>query len=183
MTLAMSLGMTVGYRKTLWMITGALLGLILATLLTCLGIAGIFQSSPTIFFVLKTLGGTYLCYLGYQIWKSKVATIKSKERSEIVPLKAQSLFIKGFLSVVANPKGWAFFISLLPPFIDQNKPLAGQLAVLIPIILTLEFGAMSLYAAGGSEFKRLIGNPRNVALLNKISGTLIIAVGIWLFFS
>jgi threonine/homoserine/homoserine lactone efflux protein len=35
----------------------------------------------------------------------------------------KQLAIQGFVTAVANPKGWAFFIALLPPFIDYQQPI------------------------------------------------------------
>lgn len=91
--------------------------------------------------------------------------------------------MQGFVTAIANPKGWAFMISLLPPFIDQSADLAPQLIVLVSIILVFEFICMTLYATGGKGLKRLLGQSQNVRLLNRIAGTLMMGVGVWLFMS
>ncbi|OBX36897.1 homoserine/homoserine lactone efflux protein [Halomonas elongata] len=88
--------------------------------------------------------------------------------------------MQGFVTAVANPKGWAFFVALLPPFLDASRPLAGQLAVLVALILTIEFLALVTYATGGQTLRHLLGQSRNVRLLNRIAGTLMVGVGIWL---
>ena len=74
-------------------------------------------------------------------------------------------------------------ISLLPPFINQNAALAPQLIVLVSIILMFEFICMSLYATGGKGLKRLLRQSKNVRLMNRIAGTLMMGVGIWLLMS
>lgn len=74
-------------------------------------------------------------------------------------------------------------ISLLPPFIDKSAPLPPQLLLLVGIILISEFVCMTLYATGGKGLKRLLGQSQNVRRLNRIAGSLMIGVGIWLFFS
>ncbi len=88
--------------------------------------------------------------------------------------------LQGFVTAVANPKGWAFFVALLPPFLDASRSLGGQLAVLIAIILLIEFLCLLLYAAGGKGLRRMLGESGNVRLLNRIAGTLMVGVGVWL---
>jgi threonine/homoserine/homoserine lactone efflux protein len=93
------------------------------------------------------------------------------------------LSINGFVTAIANPKGWAFFITLLPSFVIAEQPLLPQLSVMIAIILVLEFTSLLLYASGGKALRHLLLNKHNVRLLNRISGTLMILVGCWLAIS
>ncbi|MCE7610718.1 LysE family transporter, partial [Vibrio fluvialis] len=93
------------------------------------------------------------------------------------------LIVQGFVTAIANPKGWAFMISLLPPFIDQSASLTPQLIFLVSIIMVSEFVCMTLYATGGKGLKRALGKSQNVRVMNRVSGSLMMAVGIWLFVS
>ena len=88
--------------------------------------------------------------------------------------------IIGFITAIANPKGWAFMISLLPPFINIDKSVSHQMIVLIGIILCTEFISMLAYATGGKSLRLFLSKGNNVRFLNRIAGTLMIAVGIWL---
>jgi threonine/homoserine/homoserine lactone efflux protein len=90
------------------------------------------------------------------------------------------LILQGFVTAVANPKGWAFFIALLPPFLDFGRPVAPQLSLLLSIILSMELCCLVLYALGGSVARALLASRSNVRLLNRIAGTLIIGIGLWL---
>lgn len=87
---------------------------------------------------------------------------------------------QGFITAIANPKGWAFMISLLPPFINIDKSVSHQMIVLIGIILCTEFISMLAYATGGKSLRLFLSKGNNVRFLNRIAGTLMIAVGIWL---
>jgi threonine/homoserine/homoserine lactone efflux protein len=42
---------------------------------------------------------------------------------------------------------------------------------------------MTLYATGGKGLKRALGKSQNVRVMNRVSGSLMMAVGIWLFVS
>ncbi|MBR9875055.1 MAG: LysE family translocator [Vibrionaceae bacterium] len=183
MTLALTLGMSVGYRRALWMMMGELAGVALVSISAVLGIAAIMLNYPWLFIVLKFLGGAYLLYLGIEMWRSRGKLAINLETASALPQGNWNLVIQGFVTAIANPKGWAFMISLLPPFIDQNAALAPQLAVLISIILMFEFLCMSLYATGGKGLKRVLGHSKNVRLMNRVAGTLMIGVGVWLLMS
>ena len=138
---------------------------------------------PDIFTIFKYIGGAYLCYLGVQMWLSRgkmaVSACNSKKSFAI---SNKALAIQGFVTAIANPKGWAFFISLLPPFINQTQPLVPQISILLFIILSLEFICLIIYASGGSTLRKFLQKSDNVKLMNKIAGTLMICVGIWLAF-
>jgi len=183
MTLALTLGMSVGYKRTLWMMAGELVGVGLVAVAAVLGIAAVMLNYPWLFVALKLIGGGYLFYLGVQMWRSRGKLAINMDDSPSAPQSDWDLVVQGFVTAIANPKGWAFMISLLPPFIDQNADLAPQLVVLVAIILCFEFICMTLYATGGKGLKRVLGHSQNVRLMNRIAGTLMMAVGVWLLLS
>ncbi|WP_282150237.1 LysE family translocator [Vibrio diabolicus] len=183
MTLALTLGMSIGYRRTLWMMIGELVGVALVSVSAVLGIAAIMLNYPWMFIALKFIGGGYLLYLGVEMWRSRGKLAINVDNLEKTKSGNVALIMQGFVTAIANPKGWAFMISLLPPFIDQNAALAPQLIVLVSIILLFEFICMSLYATGGKGLKRVLGQSKNVRLMNRIAGTLMMGVGVWLLLS
>ncbi|HHF2950761.1 TPA: LysE family translocator [Vibrio diabolicus] len=183
MTLALTLGMSIGYRHTLWMMIGELVGVALVSVSAVLGIAAIMLNYPWMFIALKFIGGGYLLYLGVEMWRSRGKLAINVDNLEKPRSGNVALIMQGFVTAIANPKGWAFMISLLPPFIDQNAALAPQLIVLVSIILLFEFICMSLYATGGKGLKRVLGQSKNVRLMNRIAGTLMVGVGVWLLLS
>ncbi|HHF3110777.1 TPA: LysE family translocator [Vibrio diabolicus] len=183
MTLALTLGMSIGYRRTLWMMIGELVGVALVSVSAVLGIAAIMLNYPWMFIALKFIGGGYLLYLGVEMWRSRGKLAINVDNLEKPKSGNVALIMQGFVTAIANPKGWAFMISLLPPFINQNAALAPQLIVLVSIILLFEFICMSLYATGGKGLKRVLGQSKNVRLMNRIAGTLMMGVGVWLLLS
>jgi threonine/homoserine/homoserine lactone efflux protein len=180
MTLAMTMGMTLGVKRTLWMMLGELIGVGLVALLSVVGVAAIMLKYPSVFTVFKYLGGAYLGYLGVQLWLSKGKLAIQQDGSLNMNVSRYALASQGFITAVANPKGWAFFVALLPPFIDLDQPLAFQLTLLIVIILLLEFSCLLIYAAGGKTLGHVLQSSRNVRLINRLAGTLMMGVGLWL---
>lgn len=180
MTLAMTLGMTIGVKRALWMMLGELVGVASVAILSAIGVAALLLNYPSVFMALKYIGGAYLAFVGVQMWLSKgkmaikMDDANSKQASRI------DLISQGFITAIANPKGWAFFVALLPPFLDASRPLASQLSVLIAIILVLELVCLLIYATGGRTLKALLMQSGNVRLMNRIAGSLMIGVGLWL---
>ncbi len=181
MTLAMTMGMTVGFWRALWMMLGELLGVGLVAVSAVIGVAAILLKYPAAFDAIKYLGGLYLAYIGINMWGAK-GKMALKLDKEAVPPSRFGLFTQGFITAIANPKGWAFFIALLPPFIDTSKTLIPQLSLLIAIILTLEFICLCIYCLSGGAMRKFLKKTDNVKMLNRIAGTLMIGVAIWLGF-
>lgn len=180
MTLALTMGMTIGVRKTFYMMAGELLGVAIVSVAAVSGVAAIMLKLPVLFTVLKFMGGLYLVYLGIQMLQSKGKMSLNPDGSRHMNISPKSLMVQGFVTAIANPKGWAFMISLLPPFIHPLKPFAPQICILVMIILTTEFFCLVLYSNGGQSLNLFLEKSGNVRLLNRISGGLMMAVGVWL---
>ncbi len=180
MTLAMTLGMTIGVRRTLWMMLAELFGVGLVAILSVLGVAALMLNYPAYFAAFKWVGGAYLLYLGFQMWLSRGTMAIPADLETPRESGRTQLMIQGFFTAVANPKGWAFFISLLPPFISAEAPLAPQLLLLVMIILVIEFTCLVSYAVGGRTLRHFLQKSGNVRILNRIAGSLMMGVGIWL---
>lgn len=182
MTLALTLGMSIGVKRTLWMMWGELIGVALVAILSVLGVASVMLNYPSAFLALKYLGGAYLGYLGIQSWRSK-AHLTLCEDDKAKQMSNSGLAIQGFVTAIANPKGWAFFIALMPPFINPELAMLPQLSVLIAIILITEFSFLLAYATGGRSLKQLLKQGDQLKWLNRISGSLMILIGLWLAIS
>jgi threonine/homoserine/homoserine lactone efflux protein len=151
MTLAMTLGMSIGVRRTLWMMVGELLGVAMVAIAAVLGVASVMMNYPQIFALLTWFGGAYLVYVGITMWQANDSL--SKGKNDKVDSRRRVLFSQGLITAVANPKGWAFMISLLPPFISVERALAPQLATLLAVIMVTEFTSMLAYASGGASLR------------------------------
>ncbi|MFT5669799.1 MAG: homoserine/homoserine lactone efflux protein [Glaciecola sp.] len=182
MSLAMTLGMTIGVRKTFYMMLGEICGVALVAVLAVIGVASVMIQYPAVFTLLKWVGGAFLLYLGVKMWMTKVhiETDMLMSYRKITPNK---LILQGFVTAVANPKGWAFMISLLPPFLDIAKPLPIQLLVLVSIIMMSELVCMLIYANGGKWLRRLLNKGDHAQWINRIGGGLLVVIGVWLAFS
>lgn len=182
MTLALSLGISIGVKRSLHMMWGELIGVGIVATSAALGVATLMLKYPDAFIFLKLGGGGYLCWIGVEMFRSRGKLVLTEPGKEPVDISGKQLALNGFLTAIANPKGWAFFVTLLPPFIDAALPMAPQLAILVALILLLEFSCLIIYASGGKLLRHILMERDNVRLMNRIAGTLMIAVGLWLAF-
>ncbi|WOJ92882.1 LysE family translocator [Congregibacter variabilis] len=182
MTLAMSLGMSVGLRRTAWMMAGEVAGVAIVSTLSGIGVASLMLRYPRGFAAFTLLGGLYMGWLGLQMWRSRGSmAIHAEALAGSVTVSRRSLITQGFVTAIANPKGWAFFMALLPPFLLTGEQLLNvHFAIILLVIMLSELLCMTLYAAGGKALGKLLRHRGNVAIINRVAGTLMIAVGAWL---
>lgn len=186
MTLSLSLGMSIGVRRTLWMMVGELVGVGLVAIAAMVGVAALVLEYPHFFTVFKWLGGAYLVYLGIQLWRSRGRMAMDACKAAVQGAnthRAQQLIAQGFVTAIANPKGWAFFVAFLPPFVDTARALMPQVVLLTALILSVEFVSLLIYASGGQTLARALASPENVRRINRLAGVLMMAVGVWLALS
>jgi homoserine/homoserine lactone efflux protein len=181
MTLSLTLGMTIGVRRTFCMIWGELIGVGLVAVSAVLGVAAIMLNYPHIFTIFKLVAGMYLFYLGIKMWcsKGKITSVDSQV-DKTTQASGIALAIQGFLVAVSNPKAWAFFMSLLPPFIDPDLALTPQLSILVGIILFTEFCCLVMYANGGKTLGNILYKRGKIHLMNRITGTIMLCLGLWM---
>jgi len=161
-------GVTRGPRAGFATAMGLAAGNLVHTTAAALGVSGVFRASPVAFHVLKLAGVLYLLFLAWRTLRD------TKERVEdVIPDttatgavaiegRVRSLFWRGFLMNVLNPKVALFFLAFLPQF---TSPSAGSIGVqmalygvLFTLLVVIVFGALGLlsgHVQGGPISGRL----------------------------
>ncbi len=180
MTLALTMGIAIGVRNTMKMMFGELIGVLIVAGISVVGGGAIVSSFPMAFLFLKYGGGLYLMVVGYQMINSRGSLALNFDGANVYEISFIKLSLQGFITAVANPKGWAFFIAIVPAFINYEISLFPQMSALVFIILVIEFLSLMLYAIGGQALGVLLKRRNNFRVINRIAGILMICVGIWL---
>ena len=178
MTLAFSLGLSQGYRKTLWMMAGEMTGVIVVVSSTVYLLGWLLRLDPMWFNALALIGAVYLLWIARQLWLADPALAEQRTADALTPV---SLAVLGFTTAIMNPKGWAFMVALLPGFMDAEKALFPQLALFLSVMLTTEFISLSLYAGGGRWLRQFLGEGARLGVLNKVAASLMVGVSILVF--
>ncbi len=134
--LALSHGALYGQRKTLFTISGGMLGFTVLMALSMFGIGALLQASAQALTVLKWVGGAYLVWLGVQLWRAPAITLSDEG---VAPTRSGlALFRQGLLSAISNPKVILFFGAFLPQFLDPSRPLWLQFVLMVLTFVLFE---------------------------------------------
>lgn len=141
-------GTTRGARAGFRTAMGLAAGNLVHTLAAALGISVVFQTSAVAFNLVKFAGAAYLLYLA---WKMLRAQGKAEDNATAqTETRQESLFWRGFLMNVLNPKVALFFLAFLPQFASPEVgPVWAQMVffgVLFTLLVVLIFGAFGIFA-------------------------------------
>jgi threonine/homoserine/homoserine lactone efflux protein len=100
-------------------ILGNATGIIGHTVLATLGLATLVAVSPTLYNIIRWLGGIYLIYLAAEVFRSPVFSPSALKQTQIVPL--QRVYCRGVLMNLLNPKVALLMMALLPQFILREE--------------------------------------------------------------
>lgn len=179
-TLAQSIakGKNAGIFTTLGLCTGLLVHIVAATI----GISAIIYQSSLAFTIVKYAGAAYLLYLAYKSFREKGSTFNLDNEDS---LDYRSLYKKGIIMNLLNPKVSLFFLALFPQFINyENGNVPTQMLVFGVLFLAQAFfifTLISLFAGRVGYFLR-----KNTSLskkINMVQGTLFTVIGLKIAFS
>lgn len=178
MTLALSIGMSVGYIKAMPMILGQLLSVGIVAFLCILGAAALMLKYEFIFTIIKICGAIYVIYLGVMLFFSRGKLSLKNYKGD---MRKSALFAQGMIISISNPKAWIFFAAILPPFLDKQDPFGSGVFLLMTLLLVIEFLCLSIYALGGAVLKRLLLN--HLRILEIFTACLMCFIGAWMILS
>ena len=176
MTLAFTLGLSIGYRRTLWMMAGELTGVATVFGATFWSLGWLLSRDMIYFQIISLIGGTYLLYLAVRLFNETPEQIEARNLENT---RASALALLGFATAVSNPKGWAFLLALLPGFVSANTPLLPQFAIMLAIMLTTEFLSMTAYATGGQWLATRLSSTHGLLNANRVAASMLGLASLW----
>ena len=143
-------------------------------ILSAMGIASLLIASSFVFNAIKWVGVAYLVYLGLSAIFSKTGGIQFPNGHL---QSAVSLFGRGFLVEIANPKALLYFAAILPQFLDVSKPILPQILLMGGTTVVLDLIAYSLYAYAGDRLTSGRVKDWIVRLINRVAGGALLLAG------
>lgn len=171
--LALTHGALHGHRKSLFTIAGGALGFVMLIALSMLGIGALLQASADALTVLKWVGGAYLIWLGIQLWRAPPIQLELKSGQP--DATGRTLFRQGLLAALSNPKVLLFYGAFLPQFIDPNRDMVLQFAVLALTFAAVECFVEYLLARLAHRIRPLL--TRAGRSFNRLCGGMFAAMG------
>ncbi|MCM3781285.1 LysE family translocator [Microbacterium hydrocarbonoxydans] len=173
----MALGRIGGFLSIL----GTALGSILLVVAVALGVGTVIAQSIVLFTIVKVIGAGYLVFLGIQAIRHRndaaaIATGPQPRRSGL------RLLAEGFVVGVTNPKSIAFFLAILPQFVDlHGGSVPMQLLVLGVIVVAIGVACDAIWVVLASAARQWFGrSPRRIEAMGATGGALMIGLGAFL---
>ena len=156
---------------------GLNIGTLVHPLAAALGISAILATSALAFSVVKYLGAAYLVWLGI---RSLRARAPGATPAAALPSGSGSPLVQGVAAGVLNPKVALFFLAFLPQFVDPGRGgVLAQFLVLGATMAVLDtLYELALVAVFARLRGRYLANPRVARWQARISGVVLIALGV-----
>ncbi len=157
-------------------------GLTIHVAAATLGISALVYQSAIAFAVVKYAGVAYLLFLAWQSFRERETDLAIGSQNS---LKYKSLYKKGILMNILNPKVSLFFLALLPQFVDGSLGHASAQMLILGIIAIIQALLVFVTVSVFSEQIRhlLLKNSFIAGKINIIKGSLLGIIGLQIAFS
>jgi len=167
-------------------IFGNLTGLVVHAVALAAGLSALLATSAEAYTVVKLAGAAYLVFLGAQ-------TLLAARRRDAEALEAaatgaavaargvpspRTAYFQGVISTVLNPKPALLFLTYLPQFIDESRPVLPQIAFLAGVHIVVGLIWMTLYAHLVARARRTLTRSDVRRWLERVTGVVLIAFGL-----
>jgi len=123
MTLFLSKTVAQSRAAGLASLAGATTGIVIHSILVAAGLSVLLAASVVAFTVLKVVGALYLVYLAVDALRHGSSLNLDRKAA---PEPIRSVYIKGLLIDLLNPKVIIFFVTFLPQFVSPSDPHAAK---------------------------------------------------------
>ena len=154
-----------GFRSSLFMALGLVVGDLIYLTAVVLGLALVAQTFGTIFLVIKWAGVAYLAFLAWSFWRTGIT-------AEIVNARrgtggAWASFVAGLVVTLSNPKTMIFYLALTPTLIDLRTITVADYGILVTVTIVILMIVLMPYLVLAARARTLLATPRALKALNR----------------
>ena len=159
-------------------VVGNALGMVPLVAAVALGVGALVAQSVVIFTIIKFAGALYLVYLGVQAIRHR-ADAAAAVTGAVAARSHWRQLGEGFIVGVTNPKTIAFFVAVLPQFVDFTAgSIPLQLFELGVVFIVLALVCDSIWALAASAARNWFArSPKRAAHLAATGGVMMIGLG------
>lgn len=177
----MSNALSAGWARSIWGILGQQLALLLHLMIVAAGVGVLVAGTPWLFDAIRYAGAAYLIYLGVRQFMARPGTGADDVGGARVREPALSMFRRGLLVNLTNPKAIVFFLAFVPQFVLPDRPLVGQYVILAATVVVIDVVVMwFFFATTARGLGRLTAGESGSRVVNRVFGVLFVAVGVLL---
>jgi threonine/homoserine/homoserine lactone efflux protein len=161
-----------GRRHGLLSVAGVHLGSLVHVTAAVAGLSALIVSSAIAFSTVKYVGAAYLIFVGIRKWLERDEPAEPAARP---PRSARRVFTQGVVVNVLNPKTALFFLAFLPQFVDRDRTVWTQIAVLGLCWIGLGLISDGTWALAGGTVGRFLRRRRKA--VRYASGGIFVGLG------
>ncbi|RXZ45964.1 LysE family translocator [Agromyces binzhouensis] len=170
--------LALGRMGGLLSVVGNAVGMLPLVAAVALGVGTVVAQSVALFTAIKLGGALYLVYLGVQAIRHRADAADAVTR-QVAARSPWRLLGEGVVVGVTNPKTIAFFVAVLPQFVDFHAgAIPMQMAMLGTAFVVLALACDSVWAlAAGTARDWFARSPRRASHLAATGGVMMIGLG------
>jgi len=174
--------LSMGRRPALLTVAGNAAGEYLQVVAVAVGIGALMARSAALFSVVRLVGAAYLVFLGVRaILTRRAIAAAALDTARVVPGRLRILR-EGVIVGISNPKTLAFFLAVLPGFVDRAAgAVALQLLLLGLVWVVIALASDSAWALAAGQARSWLGRSRRRReAMGATGGAAMIGLGVYL---
>ena len=150
---------------------GVVCGLLVHAALATLGLSALVVAVPAALIAVKTVGALYLVHLG-------VMTLRAAGKGTLDALvpDGRSVFLRGVLCDLLNPKVMLTFLSIIPQAMDPFAPPLPQAAALSAVTVGVFAAFWAIVVPLAGKLSRILTKPEVRPVFERVCGTALIGL-------
>lgn len=154
-----------GFRSSLFMALGLVVGDLTYLTAVVLGLAFVAQTFGMVFLLIKWAGVAYLAWLAWSFWRIGITAETVQARKGRGGLVAS--FLAGYAVTIGNPKTMIFYLAVTPTIIDLTAISAADYGLLLILTAVVLMVVLVPYLALAVKARWFLATPRALKALNR----------------
>lgn len=161
-----------GRRGGLTAVAGVAAGLAVIGCVAALGLGELIADMPAAYHVLRWAGVLYMLYLAWEAWR---------DGGEDAPLDTRdSLFLRGLTVNLLNPKAAAFYVAILPAFVDPARgSVTWQTLTLVALYVAVATAVHTGIVLLAARLRPVLVAGTGERLVRRILAVAMAAIALW----
>jgi homoserine/homoserine lactone efflux protein len=167
-----------GLQAGLRGIVGIQLGNFIFFLCIAVGLVTLLRAITHAFVALQIAGAAYLLYLGFRIIISSLQRAPREMYPPCRPGEAGSNLVQAVLLQLTNPKALLFVSALVPQFLDPERQLMFQMAILLSCTVAVDAVVLGSYVLLADRGKHALRHAGVLRWIECAFGVALVGLGV-----
>lgn len=161
-----------GFRSSLFMSLGLILGDLIYLTAVMLGLAIVAQTFGMVFLIVKWAGVAYLAWLAWTFWTSGITAENVEARKGRDGFVAS--VVAGLTLTLGNPKTMIFYLAITPTIVDLRTVTLAEYGILALLTIVVLLVVLVPYLALAAKARWFLRTPRALKLLNRTAAAFMV---------